>query len=471
MQRFLRAFTLLGAALGASCSDPGPTDPRSASLRTIVYVTGVGLDERGFSIVVNSQVVRNVSADTSVTITSVISGTYLVTLTRIGDDCTIAGSPSRTVSVALGDVADITFDVTCTGTGIAVSTHTTGADIVGSYRIVIDDAVTIPIGVNDAVRSGKLLPGRHTVLLALPSDRCVPTGPREVTLDLVASRLTPIEFTVSCSRISPTSKIAYANDTTARGTPGRWITVMNADGSGSHVLELGDAPSWSPDGQTLAYSDASCAGLALSSSCGGGLFMVDPETWSTRYYSLFGYAVRDLAWNPSPTGASLAAVLCCDTGTSRLGMIDYGDLWTWAVPIQEVERVRFPSWSPDGSQLAFSCTFARSGNEPDTGWDLCQADMKTGQVKHLTNDRGDELHPRWSPDGTRIAFTRGSDIAILPGDGQSVTTLTPGSEPAWSPDGKRLVFVGENGLFSINADGSNRRRLTSGTHHSPTWRP
>jgi dipeptidyl aminopeptidase/acylaminoacyl peptidase len=97
--------------------------------------------------------------------------------------------------------------------------------------------------------------------------------------------------------------------------------------------------------------------------------------------------------------------------------------------------------------------------------------MKGGQVKRLTNNPGDELHPRWSPDGTRIAFTRGADIAILSNDGQGATDLTPGSEPAWSPDGKRLVFVGENGLFSINADGTDRRRLTTGAHHSPAWRP
>ncbi len=45
--------------------------------------------------------------------------------------------------------------------------------------------------------------------------------------------------------------------------------------------------------------------------------------------------------------------------------------------------------------------------------------------------------PAWSPDGTAIAFDRGSGIWVVPAGGGTAIQLTegPDSQPAWSPDG------------------------------------
>ncbi len=100
----------------------------------------------------------------------------------------------------------------------------------------------------------------------------------------------------------------------------------------------------------------------------------------------------------------------------------------------------------------------------------------------------DEAFPTWSPDGAQIAFTSRRDgnneIYVMNSDSSGQTRLTnaPGDDfaPAWSPDGTRIAFVsdrdnepGVNDLFLMDVDGSNLRRLTTGAEnvYSPTWSP
>ena len=63
-------------------------------------------------------------------------------------------------------------------------------------------------------------------------------------------------------------------------------------------------------------------------------------------------------------------------------------------------------------------------------------------------------------------------------DGTGQRVLTTGDGPGWSPDGTRIVFSrrvsgSEMDLFTVNSDGSGVTRLTSGTHEGcvPDWSP
>lgn len=56
-----------------------------------------------------------------------------------------------------------------------------------------------------------------------------------------------------------------------------------------------------------------------------------------------------------------------------------------------------PSWSPDGSSVAFAS--ARTGN-----WELYMVDTLTGQETRLTEHAAADVAPTWSPDGKRMAF-------------------------------------------------------------------
>ena len=94
----------------------------------------------------------------------------------------------------------------------------------------------------------------------------------------------------------------------------------------------------------------------------------------------------------------------------------------------------------------------------------------TGQTM-LTSGSSDD-DPVYSPDGSRIAFTRRSgfraEICVMNADGTNVVQVTAGDmnssinnmNPSWSPDGTQLVFFsnrsgpGKTELWIINADGS-----------------
>ena len=105
----------------------------------------------------------------------------------------------------------------------------------------------------------------------------------------------------------------------------------------------------------------------------------------------------------------------------------------------------------------------------------------------LTPPSTSDLDPDWSPDGTRLAFTRyrsdgpGNyhyDLSVVDVDGRNVRRLTSqfayALAPAWSPDGRQIMFASPDGLQVMNADGSSLTRLTTpppGSWDSaPAWR-
>ena len=143
-----------------------------------------------------------------------------------------------------------------------------------------------------------------------------------------------------------------------------------------------------------------------------------------------------------------------------------------------------PAWSPDGTKLAFTQAvpgpaLMLSTMASDGSGRIALTEMhEFGPPSHI-----DQTGKSWSPDGTKIAF-RDPDgyISVIGADGTDATVLTtiPGEHPSWSPDGTRIAFAGYTSggsfpdeIYVIDADGGGQAQLTDNSvvDHSPFWSP
>jgi dipeptidyl aminopeptidase/acylaminoacyl peptidase len=164
--------------------------------------------------------------------------------------------------------------------------------------------------------------------------------------------------------------------------------------------------------------------------------------------------------------------------------------WSWTVDYTQLaggflslltsEGGYTPSWSSDGTRIAFMSV--RSGNEDIWVIDADDYAEAGGSVRQLTTDEADDHHPAWSPTDDRIAFVSdrdgGDHIFLINADGTGLTQLTAGlevdSHPAWSPDGTQIAFSRNTEIWTINADGTGEAQVPQDSLAyllDPVWSP
>ncbi|MFK7863280.1 MAG: prolyl oligopeptidase family serine peptidase [Pseudohongiellaceae bacterium] len=135
-----------------------------------------------------------------------------------------------------------------------------------------------------------------------------------------------------------------------------------------------------------------------------------------------------------------------------------------------------PRWSPDGSKLAFVSNQER-GSQLYVRW------MDTGQTALLTNIQQSASSITWSPDGSQIAFTMSVKVSEKP---FSVEMPSKPEGAQWSPsfeyvtraryqaDGRGILDPAYTHVFVVPSEGGSARQLTSGSFHhrgALSWMP
>ena len=161
-----------------------------------------------------------------------------------------------------------------------------------------------------------------------------------------------------------------------------------------------DAPSWSPDGTTLAYAktDGANASVWLVPREGGEPRRLLPELEAAHHSP---------SWSD---GASIALVVE-RSGVEDIWRVD-ADAPAWpgiALTAGQVQMPRSLRWSPDGRRIAFSALDPSPGTGGD--FEIFLLDVATGTLTQLTHDDATDLHPVWSPDGNELLITRGASLA------------------------------------------------------------
>jgi TolB protein len=135
-----------------------------------------------------------------------------------------------------------------------------------------------------------------------------------------------------------------------------------------------------------------------------------------------------------------------------------------------------PSFSPDGSQIAF---VSNRGGSPQ----IYVMSSSGGSPKRVTFQGKYNQTPRWSPrtDKPQIAFTgrdeRGQfDVFIYDVKAQKIDRLTQGKgsnlDPTWSPDGKLIAYASSRGgLWVQNPETHHEVQIWRGSASSPSWGP
>jgi WD40 repeat protein len=239
--------------------------------------------------------------------------------------------------------------------------------------------------------------------------------------------------------------------------------------------------SWSPDGRELAYE-----GL-------GKMRVMQVATGAS--HALLGCPNCSFAW--SPFGRYIAVA-----DLSSIRLVDARTGAVVPIPVPRLSGFYNPSWSPDGTRLAFTA-FGSQGRglfAVDADGSDLRLLFRSGTLAQHNGARNVLFDATWSPDGSVIALLAGHALTAghAPNLRLSVRTITPtgtqsrhlrtigscycfGFLPgiSWSPDGRLLAVDTINapvdapraGLFEMRPDGSHMTWVGTGGNGPLAWQP
>jgi Tol biopolymer transport system component len=138
-----------------------------------------------------------------------------------------------------------------------------------------------------------------------------------------------------------------------------------------------------------------------------------------------------------------------------------------------------PKWSPDGTRFAFTrAPFIMIPPHPGPNFIALLNSRVGGGNLPLTGPSTEDSEAAWSPGGTKIAFTSlrdgNQEIYLMDADGANQVRLTytgSSSQAAWSPDGLKIAFTTQGQIFAMDPNGANTVNLTNNPGSAADWSP
>lgn len=228
-------------------------------------------------------------------------------------------------------------------------------------------------------------------------------------------------------------------------------------------------PAFSPDGNKIAYFHNAWNSPNPPDGYPSGLYIINKDG-SDRRLVLEASFINAPSWSPDGT-----LLVFSNDGTIQKCKIDGSELTTFTgLDHLENSVFYFPSWSFSDNSITFDKPFL-----PD--WGFYSTSFDFSNVNRTFNNEILGRDPEINREGTKVVYFTGkggggnginiTEIFLFDKVKESSEQVTfngrDNRSPTWSPNGQQIVWSSSHRLSIMNADGSNQRRIAFG--NSPSW--